>query len=228
MGARTGATRGRGRPPLELDERALLDAATEVFASEGYFGATMEEIARRAGISKALLFRRFASKDALFDMAVEHEVRSLTEQLFLAYESAEQLRVTDSIRPGVEACIRYAATRPSGFRLLFQSGFTAGQGATPAWEKVRALVTERMADMVMRRLTTLGAPDGPCAARLLASALVGASEHVARLIVEQPDAFDTAAATDLLTEFLSFGLTGLSRTAIAAVDADGRDGDRRA
>jgi AcrR family transcriptional regulator len=220
-------TRGRGRPPLEFDEPALLDAATYVFASEGYFGAAVEDIARRTGISKALLFRRYGTKDALFDLTVEHEVRSLTEQLFRAYDAAEGMRVRDSIRPGVEAVVHYATSRPNGFRLLFQTGFTAGQGATPASEKVRALVTERMGRMVRRRLAELGAPSGPHTARLLASALVGASEHVGRLLVEHPSAIDPAAATDLLTEFLTVGMTGLSQAALAAPDAKPRGGAKR-
>jgi hypothetical protein len=125
--------------------------------------------------------------------------------------------------------VHYATSRPNGFRLLFQTGFTAGQGATPASEKVRALVTERMARMVRRRLAELGAPSGPHTARLLASALVGASEHVGRLLVEHPSAIDPAAATDLLTEFLTVGMTGLSQAALAAPDAKPRrDAKRRA
>jgi AcrR family transcriptional regulator len=189
-----------------------------VFASEGYFGAVVDDIARRAGISKALVFRRYGTKDALFDLTVEHEVRSLTERLFRAYDVADQLGIRDSIRPGAEAAVGYATSRPNGFRLLFQTGFTAGQGATPASEKVRGLVTERIARMVRRRLAELGAPSGPHAARLLASALVGASEHVGRLLVEHPKAIDPAAATDLLTEFLTVGMTGLSVEALAAAD----------
>jgi AcrR family transcriptional regulator len=222
--ARSGArpaspARRRGRPPLAVDEPALLDAAAGVFASEGYFGATVDDIARRAGISKALVFRRYRTKDALFDLTVEHEVRSLTEKLFRAYDAADRLPVKDSIRPGVEAVIRYATSRPDGARLLFQTGFTVGHGATPASEKVRALVTERIAHMTQRRLDELGAPGGEHAAWLLASALVGASEHVARLIVERGTAVDSTAAADLLTEFLAVGMTGLSRPALAAVDA---------
>jgi AcrR family transcriptional regulator len=210
--------RGKGRPPLQLDEQTLLDAATYVFANDGYFGASVDDIARRAGTSKALLFRRYGTKDALYDLAVGHEVRLLTEWLFSAYELADTLRVVDSIRPGVDAIIGYATSRPDGFRLLFQTGFTAGHGATPASEQVRAVVSERIAQMVLRRLADLDAPHGPIAASLLAAALVGASEHAARLIVAEGDAIDSRAAADLLAEFLSFGLTGLTQPALAAVD----------
>lgn len=221
-GPATRPRRGKGRPPLELDQQALLDAATYVFANDGYFGASVDEIARRAGTSKALLFRRYGTKDALYDMTVAHEVRLLTERLFSAYDLADTLRVVDSVRPGVDAIIGYARSRPDGFRLLFQTGFSAGHRATPASAQVRAVVTERLAQMVLRRFEQLDSPGGPRTAALLASALVGASEHVARLIVAERGAFDSAAAADLLAEFLAFGLTGLTAPMLAAVEAGSR------
>lgn len=204
-----------GRPRLDVDEAAVLDAAVEVFANDGYFGATVDEIARRAGTSKPLLFRRYRTKDALFDLTVEHEVRFLTERLFRAYESSLELSIPESIMPGVEAILSYAHSRPDGFRLLFQAGFTAGQGATPAFDKVRGLVTDRIAEVTLLRLEELGVPSGPPAAAILASAMVGASEHVARLAVEDPS-LDPGATGALLAEFLAFGMTGLSRHALAA------------
>jgi AcrR family transcriptional regulator len=208
-------SRGRGRPRLELDETVVLEAAVEVFANDGYFGATVDEIARRAGASKAILFRRYQTKDALFDLTVQHEVRFLTERLFRAYESGRELSVADSIAPGSEAILSYASSRPHGFRLLFQAGFTAGQGATPAFEKVRGLVTDRIAALILERLESLGTPSGPRAAIILASAMVGASEHVARLAVQDPG-LDPEATGALLAEFLALGMTGLSRRSLAA------------
>jgi hypothetical protein len=117
--------------------------------------------------------------------------------------------------PGVEAILSYANSRPDGFRLLFQAGFTTGQRATPAFDKVRGLVTDRIAEVVLQRLEMLGVPSGPRAAVILASAMVGASEHVARLTVEDPS-LDPQATGALLAEFLAGGMTGLSRSALAA------------
>jgi len=210
-------SRGRGRPPREIDEAALQAAAVDVFATDGYFGATVDAIAQRAGISKALLFRRYETKDALFDWAVEHEVRFLTERLFRAYEKADETSVAAALRAGVDAIIEHAVERERGFRLLFQAGFTAGQGATAPWEKVRSLVTDRIQEIIQRRLEGLGAPDGPIAAGLLASAIVGASEHVARRLTDDPR-LDAGAASDLLTEFLAVGMRGLSPRVLAAPD----------
>ncbi|HEY0448372.1 TetR/AcrR family transcriptional regulator [Actinophytocola sp.] len=45
---------------------ALRDAAVELFAERGYDRTTVRDIATRAGVNQALLFRYFGSKEALF------------------------------------------------------------------------------------------------------------------------------------------------------------------
>lgn len=46
--------------------RAILDAATEIFLQQGYLGASMDEVAARAEVSKQTVYKQFASKEALF------------------------------------------------------------------------------------------------------------------------------------------------------------------
>ena len=46
--------------------RAILDAATEMFLQHGYLGASMDEVAARAQVSKQTVYKQFASKEALF------------------------------------------------------------------------------------------------------------------------------------------------------------------
>jgi AcrR family transcriptional regulator len=70
----------RGRPPAdEAASRAetLLDVATEVFVDKGFKGASMIEIARRAGASKQTLYARYPSKAALFAALVERKASRL-------------------------------------------------------------------------------------------------------------------------------------------------------
>ena len=49
--------------------QALRDAATALFAERGYDRTTVRDIATRAGVNQALLFRYFGSKEALFEEA---------------------------------------------------------------------------------------------------------------------------------------------------------------
>jgi TetR/AcrR family transcriptional regulator, mexJK operon transcriptional repressor len=74
----------RGRPPAEeVAARAerLLDVATEVFLHKGFKGASMGEIARRAGASKQTLYARYPSKSALFAALVERKASQLFEAI---------------------------------------------------------------------------------------------------------------------------------------------------
>jgi TetR/AcrR family transcriptional regulator, mexJK operon transcriptional repressor len=74
----------RGRPPAEqVAARAerLIDVATEVFLDKGFKGASMGEIARRAGASKQTLYTRYPSKAALFAALVERKASHLFEAI---------------------------------------------------------------------------------------------------------------------------------------------------
>ena len=53
---------------LDSDERrqAIVDAAVPLFARKGFSGATTRELAEAAGVSEALLYRHFPSKQLLY------------------------------------------------------------------------------------------------------------------------------------------------------------------
>lgn len=53
-----------------ITDEQILDAAREVFLAEG-FGASTARIAQRAGVSEGSIFKRFATKEALFYAALE-------------------------------------------------------------------------------------------------------------------------------------------------------------
>lgn len=58
----------------------IVAAAAEVFLEVGYERASMDEVARRAGGSKATLYKYFSSKEALFETVVRnYSARFLTE-----------------------------------------------------------------------------------------------------------------------------------------------------
>jgi AcrR family transcriptional regulator len=58
---------------------ALLEAATTVFARQGYVAASVDEVAWEAGLTKGAVYSNFASKDALFAAVIEryHDRRML-------------------------------------------------------------------------------------------------------------------------------------------------------
>jgi AcrR family transcriptional regulator len=54
-----------GRPRSERAERAILEAALELFTESGVAGVCMEAVATRAGVGKATIYRRWPSKEDL-------------------------------------------------------------------------------------------------------------------------------------------------------------------
>src|ERR1700730_11071113 len=52
----------------EEAKRTILQTASEVFAEKGYRDTTMDDIAKRLGVSKGALYQYFASKDELFQV----------------------------------------------------------------------------------------------------------------------------------------------------------------
>lgn len=66
------AQRRPGRPRSEAARRAILDAARELLIEEGFTRLRLEHVAARAGVGKATIYRRWASKEALtLDLLLE-------------------------------------------------------------------------------------------------------------------------------------------------------------
>jgi len=55
----------RGRPRSERSHRAILEAANEILEERGFVDLTMEEVAQRAKVSKATIYRRWPTKGTL-------------------------------------------------------------------------------------------------------------------------------------------------------------------
>ena len=52
-------------------QRQLLEAALSVFSRKGFKGATTKEIAAAAGVTEAIIFQHFPSKEALYSAVLE-------------------------------------------------------------------------------------------------------------------------------------------------------------
>jgi AcrR family transcriptional regulator len=66
----------------------IIDAALEVFAEKGFAAAKLDDIARRAGISKATLYLYFETKEEIFRAVARAAVASLLEALESSAEAS--------------------------------------------------------------------------------------------------------------------------------------------
>jgi AcrR family transcriptional regulator len=88
------------RKTKEERREEILDAAIEVFSRQGLYGASTEEIAKRAGISQPYIFRLFGTKKELYVAGV---ARCFRQTLELMQRAAEGKRGEEALQAIGEA-----------------------------------------------------------------------------------------------------------------------------
>lgn len=106
----------------------VLDAAAEVFAEQGP-DASVDEIARRAGVGHATVFRRFPTKDALIAAVAEQrisELHALADEALEAADAGEAFtefvwRVAElgARDRGLHDCLLRCAESPTALELQY-------------------------------------------------------------------------------------------------------------
>jgi AcrR family transcriptional regulator len=88
-----------GQDPDEDDATAqrILDAALALAGASGLRHLTMDDVARRAGVGRMTVYRRFGSKDALIDALAVRECRRCLERIAAAIEPARSSPVDERI-----------------------------------------------------------------------------------------------------------------------------------
>ncbi len=69
------------RPDGGAKRRQIMDGARSAFLAAGFDGASMNDIARSAGVSKGTLYAYFSSKDDLFDAIIRGEFAQAAERV---------------------------------------------------------------------------------------------------------------------------------------------------
>jgi TetR/AcrR family transcriptional repressor of uid operon len=159
-----------------VGEDALFDrvaaAALDEFAEHGIRRTSMEDVARRAGVSRMTVFRRFASKRGLVEVVIAREVRRGMQELDLLWEGAETLE--DRLVTGFEFAGRYVRGHPLFDRLLRSEPDVLLPPLTldggPVLELYRSLIAHRLGVEVN-------------AGRAATSDIDGVAEVIARLAI---------------------------------------------
>ena len=126
---------------LDVDERRrrLLALGAELFARHAYDELSMARIAREAGISKALLYHYFPSKQAYFAATLEQAATELTQ----ATAPDPTLPPVEQLAGSLDAYLTWIEEHADAYAKLFPS-----IGAVP---EVRELV-DRVRDQTAQRI----------------------------------------------------------------------------
>ena len=165
-----------GRVPRALRERQLVELGERLFAERGFAKASMDELARRAGVTKPVIYELFGSKDGLFRACLESLARRLAEQIADAARAEEDPEAR--LRAGGLAFLRFASDNRVAYELLYEGRFS--DAAVSVRRRQAALILGLMREM---------APAGvdPRELELAAHAVNSAYEGVAHWMWDHPD-----------------------------------------
>ena len=137
-------------PAARLDTTArILDAAFGCVANLGLARMTMDDVARRAGLSRQTIYRYFASRDLLIMALVLREEEKFLDGIRAAFAADPDLE--RALSDGVLFCLRFAREHPLLDRLLATDPATllpylttkAGPMITRAREVMTSLVSSK-------------------------------------------------------------------------------------
>ena len=184
-----------GRVPRPVRERQLLELAEELFAERGYAGASMDELARRAGVTKPVVYELFGSKDGLFGACVDRSIERLAVEIAAAVRAEGDPEAR--LRAGGLAFIRFAAGNRVAWDLMSMGG-SFEQKARAVRSSQAALIRELMAEMAAEGTD-------PRELEVAAHAVNAAYEGVAHWMWEHPES-DVEELADWTVELLLPGL----------------------
>jgi AcrR family transcriptional regulator len=103
----------------EAVRRAILDAARDLFMSEGYANVSIRKIAERIEYSPAAIYGYFGSKDDIFFELAEEGFRLLSNPDCLTKVDLEALAPVDRIRAAFWRLYEFSRDYPQYFALMF-------------------------------------------------------------------------------------------------------------
>jgi AcrR family transcriptional regulator len=119
------ATKNRRLPSSERRAQ-LIDVGRGVFAKRGFEGASMEEIADRAKVSKPVVYEHFGGKEGLYAVVVDREMDYVVRRIVEAIASGSP---RERVERASLAFLTYVQDHPDGFAVLSQdSPLTSSRG----------------------------------------------------------------------------------------------------
>jgi AcrR family transcriptional regulator len=136
---------------MQVDERRrqLLELGAELFATHSYSELSMAKIAREAGISKALLYHYFPSKQEFFVATLQQGAEEIARRT----EPDPDLPAHEALTRSLDAFLGWIEENETAYRKMMES-----VGNVP---EVKALVDEIRSATSARILEGIGAPTPP-------------------------------------------------------------------
>jgi AcrR family transcriptional regulator len=179
----------RTRPTREQTRARVLQAASEVFAKQGYDRASLDDVAAAAGLTKGAVYSSFASKDELFYALMRERI---DERLALVAAAVERQTTLEDITRDAGAGLAELIFSQADWHLLFIEFWTRAV-RDPSLRKEFARHRRAARELIARFLEQQAAQLGielPAPADQLAVAVLALSNGIAIEQLADPDTVD--------------------------------------
>ncbi|MGJ7907645.1 TetR family transcriptional regulator [Actinopolyspora sp. H202] len=105
----------------------LLDVARALFAERGFDGASIEEIAHRADVSKPVVYEHFGGKEGIYAVVVDREMQTLLDMVVSALSAGHPRELLEQ---AACALLDYIDNSTDGFRILVRDSPVASTTGT--------------------------------------------------------------------------------------------------
>jgi AcrR family transcriptional regulator len=167
----------------------ILDATRALAAERGFHAVSIDAVAKRAGITRPVVYDHFADLPGLLQALLEREGARAVDQLMpLLPRPAQGVGPRDLLVGALRGFLEAVRAEPVTWRLVLMPPEGAPALLRERVSQVRAEVTGRLAEVAPRALTG-GRAERPPDPELTAITLQAISEEAARLMLERPDEF---------------------------------------
>jgi AcrR family transcriptional regulator len=165
----------------------LLDVTSEIVAEQGFRGVSIQSVARRAGLSRPIVYEHFGGLQGLLVALVEHEMAQALAQI--SQTELPDLTVGDPVELMFDSLRRYldaVERHPRTWRLVLMTPEGAPELLRKGIGQGRAAVLNRLTRAVGPGFARAGeAPDPELTARMLSAA----ADEYARMLLTDPTRF---------------------------------------
>ncbi|MDH4198669.1 MAG: TetR/AcrR family transcriptional regulator, partial [Candidatus Aminicenantes bacterium] len=120
--------------------RRILAAAEHVFAAKGFDGARVDEIARQAGVNKALIYHYFKSKKEILRILLADFIARMLERTKTSAENLEHLLSAESAHDDLRAALEFLEGHANILRIMMMESVKKTERAPLVFKTLDASV----------------------------------------------------------------------------------------
>jgi AcrR family transcriptional regulator len=189
------------RVPADVRREQLLDGALQIIVRDGYDAVTIDAIAKEVGVTRPVVYGVFDDlRDLLVTLLDRQQARALA-QLAAALPPAPDLSDPDKlVADTARRMIEEVRSAPMTWQPILLAPSGMPEAVRRRIDADRENLVVQLTGLLELGLAARGGPE--LDAEVVAHAIIAVLEHFGRLLLSEPDRFETERLVDTVTQLL--------------------------